>query len=1456
MNRRVPWLAGLLLGALLLVPGRASTVRISEFMAVNWRAVPDAATNFPDWIEIQNLEPERSRTVTNLAGWYLTDDRNDLRKWSFPSTNIPRYGYLVVFASGRQTPVHNGQLHASFKLSGNGEYLALVEPDGVTIATEFAPRFPQQYRDVSYGISSLPGEPLAYFTAPTPGAPNTAGRVPNGPRITDVAHSPPQPGATEDLHVTARVHHPVSGVATVMLHVITQFGNPTNRVMHDDGLHGDGAAGDGVYGATIPHQAYSPNHLIRYAITARGADDTLARLPEFEDPADFFGTVCFDPALPTVPPVLHWFAESNAWKNVFVNAANWYTWTQNPHAWGKAYLFYDGVFYAGCRVRKKGSSTINSTLNKYKVRMPPNHPFRYDPAQPPVEEFNIHRFVGDPSYIREPLACDAMRAAGVPTYHAHHIRFRQDGTNQTALFVEQQDATYLARHGFDPEGALYKADPNKGFEPEKCSDLSLDWEIPAIAGLYNKESRNWEDQADLDLLRTNLNRAAGSEDLRRYLLDHINLPQVINQMAVATVIGHGDRTEKNYYVYHDNDGTREWSMFPWDFDTYIFLSGNTRGSVEYVVTGKADVRSLFFGDHGNWVNYRSHSWLHWDYGNSVHTGAYTNSYNRLYDRILRTPATREMYLRRLRSVTDLLLGPTAPGYLESRIDHFAAVPLPGVNAHNLKTYAAVRRAQLYTGSGGFTEYTNIPAAQAVSPTIGFGALDHTPASGNRNHEFIELINTNAVAVDLSGWSLRDGVAFTFQPGTVIPARTNLYVSPRVAAFREREVSPRGGEGHFVQGPYQGQLSAAGETVALYDAGSNLISAITYPGAPLPVYDGPLRVTEIMYRPPNGEAEFIEIHNTGDTPADLTGLRFTEGVTFDFGLSAITNLPPGGYALAVRNLNVFHAVYAHAATLPIAGQYTGNLNNSGEQVTLYDTQAGARVFAAEYRSSRGWPVAPDGAGHSLVPRVLDNQTDGRLNYGGHWRASAFIGGSPGGPDPEPQAELLLNEFMAHTDYDDPERPEYDSNDWIELFHTRPQSMVLNDWFLSDRASDPRRWEIPAGTVIGPNGRLRFDEVSGFNTPVGTGFGIDKAGGFLYLSHLPGGGADRVVDSVRYKGQENDVTLGRHPDGGAHWHTLTPTPDAPNAVPAPQVVVAAFMYHPAPTATHPADNTNDEYIALYNPTPAPVPLWTAAGPWRLDGGVDYTFPSNTTLAAGAMMYLTGFDPVDDAARAAFHAAHGFTEGDLVLIGPYNRKLSNQGERIALERPQAGDGPDDPVSWVIMDEVIYFDDVPWPPEADGTGLALLRQAVAGSGNDPANWAVTPPALPDANENGLIDAWEIYYFGGTNMPGGGPHEDWDENGVSNWEEFVAGTDPTDPHDVFAVALDAASVRFFARAAAPELGGLARYYALEWLAALTSTNWAPVPGYERLHGTDQPVVYPRPPEAPPRFYRGRVWLE
>jgi hypothetical protein len=133
--------------ALSLVPVLGAPY-ISEILASNDKGLKDETGSREDWIEIRNPDA----TPIDLKGWYLSDSSNNRTKWRFPAVIIPANGHLLVFASNKNLAVPGQPLHTNFALSAGGEYLGLTQPDGVTTVSEFAPSFPQQYADISYGI--------------------------------------------------------------------------------------------------------------------------------------------------------------------------------------------------------------------------------------------------------------------------------------------------------------------------------------------------------------------------------------------------------------------------------------------------------------------------------------------------------------------------------------------------------------------------------------------------------------------------------------------------------------------------------------------------------------------------------------------------------------------------------------------------------------------------------------------------------------------------------------------------------------------------------------------------------------------------------------------------------------------------------------------------------------------------------------------------------------------------------------------------------------------------------------------------------------------------------------------------------------------------------------------------------------------------------------------------------
>jgi hypothetical protein len=154
---------------------------ISEFMAANETVLTDGHGNYSDWVEIWN----QGDSPAHLGGWRLTDSASNPSKFLFPDMTLAAGQRLVVMCSNKSgstgASTHTdplGYLHTNFALSAGGEYLALIRPDG-TKSTEFAPSFPPQSDDLSYGIERESDDLVGATTqarhvVPTNGAYDTA----------------------------------------------------------------------------------------------------------------------------------------------------------------------------------------------------------------------------------------------------------------------------------------------------------------------------------------------------------------------------------------------------------------------------------------------------------------------------------------------------------------------------------------------------------------------------------------------------------------------------------------------------------------------------------------------------------------------------------------------------------------------------------------------------------------------------------------------------------------------------------------------------------------------------------------------------------------------------------------------------------------------------------------------------------------------------------------------------------------------------------------------------------------------------------------------------------------------------------------------------------------------------------------------------------------------------------
>ncbi|MFP6865411.1 MAG: lamin tail domain-containing protein, partial [Roseibacillus sp.] len=172
------------------------------------------------------------------------------------------------------------------------------------------------------------------------------------------------------------------------------------------------------------------------------------------------------------------------------------------------------------------------------------------------------------------------------------------------------------------------------------------------------------------------------------------------------------------------------------------------------------------------------------------------------------------------------------------------------------------------------------------------------------------------------------------------------------------------------------------------------------------------VSELHYNPTGTAAdtfpdkddyEFIELLNLSTTnTVELTGVHFTNGITFTFTGSNVPQLLPGGRVVVVKKLAAFIERYPAVSLSLVAGEFTGSLENSGERITLLDaTDASIKDFV--YDDQFPWPGSPDGDGYSLVLNCDTANPDHNLAV--NWRSHAMLHGNPGGPDGESWADFV-------------------------------------------------------------------------------------------------------------------------------------------------------------------------------------------------------------------------------------------------------------------------------------------------------------------------------------------------------------------------------------------------------------------------------------------------------------------
>ena len=865
-----------------------------------------------------------------------------------------------------------------------------------------------------------------YLVTPTPGAVNSGAKSNLGPFVTNVTRNPGRPLGTAEsrpLTITATVLpslRPLAGTDPVQLKFRVMYAAEQSVTMFDNGVAPDGTANDNIYSAEIATNTLGAGQMLRWRIVATDNTGITGAAPEFSDPTDneqYFGTVAIDPSIQSNLPVLYWFIQTPS---------------QADNATGtRCSIFYKapgddeeiGRFYDNVEVNIHGQSSSGFAKKSYDFDFNEDNRFEWNAAQDRVKDINLLTNWGDKTKTHNALTHEVAAAVGSAAHWCYQVRVQQvtatNAANPGAHFfsiadmMEDGDDDWLERIGRDPEGALYKAYNS----------------LNASSGL-EKKTRRHEGKSDADALIAGLNPGSPLATRRAFAYDNLDLPQCVSYFVAMALTSSQDHGHKNYYVYRDTRGTGEWSIFPWDTDLSWGRNWTDAGAYFTDTIYTNNVLNMYpgYNDGGQVVQNKG-------------------AMNRLYTIIFDSPEFRTMYLRRLRTTTDNYFA--VPGLLEGRIDAMTdamdppTIALSDADRDRTKwgtwgnnggftvggevlryhigilknNYLAGRRAWLNSANaklfftGGGSEAVPVSQSATAADSITIETVEFNPATGSQGHEYFVLRNSGTEAVDVSGWQITGAVTLTLKPGTVLPAGGgvtqhvgDLFVAKNPLSFRQGAAVDGGRQFCFVQGPYDGQLSARGETIELRNPAGALLKTRTWTPAPTAMQNQ-LRLTELNYAPSaptatesaalpgvvESDFEYLELMNIGTTPVDLGGANFDSGITFTFP-SGYT-LAAGARCLVVANRAAFQLRYGAASDSQIAGVFGGNLDNNGEPLQIVDN-VGENIL--DFRYDDDWFPPSNEGGRSLVVRSAapDWQT---YDLPATWALSGNVNGSPGSGD---------------------------------------------------------------------------------------------------------------------------------------------------------------------------------------------------------------------------------------------------------------------------------------------------------------------------------------------------------------------------------------------------------------------------------------------------------------------------
>jgi hypothetical protein len=916
--------------------GTGPTPVISEFMADNGGSLKLTDGTEPDWIEIHNP----SASPVSLAGWRLTDQADNLSRWTFPAgVQLAPGAYLVVYASGEDRLDAEGNYHTNFALLAAGEFLALVRPDG-TIHQEFAPFFPPQKSDFSYGLAP-DGESSGYFATATPGATN--GSVYQG-FVEDATFS-----HTRGFHEES-----------FQLVVTTATPGATLVYSTDGSTPGSGSA-----------QILAPDPLTPPVLSLDITSTTIVRVL-----AEKQGFIS-----PKTETHTYLFLDQ-----VIANPAMATSITQNP-LWGPQ--MRDALLEIPTI-----SLVTQQEIPTEPIASPPEIPVSIEMIFPDGKpgfqmEAGVERFGGEYSNYEK----SALRVSFKAIYGPKRLKFNlfSDTPYGGDTAVESFDQILLRNGSHDSLfGAQYPHSRGVYFRNRYFFDRQIEMGHLSMRGKFVHVYLNGTyyghfhlmerptadfmathqggEEEDYDIMkgRSGIFVAQGEATAWNHLVANINNYQIVQDyMDIDNYI---DYMLLNFYGGNDHDwyphhnwiaGRKrqpgsKFQFFMWDNDFLIRRGGNsTTGSTANTIDngGPGDLLSSLLQNPEFKLRMADRAQKHFFNGGVLTTESVQADITELAQRISRTiiPETA-----RWGTTAEVLYTPDSFQTYVNWIVNINAVSRTGVVINQMKAAGIFPNlaAPVFSQHGGIT-------------TPGYA---------------LQITSNNAAI-----YYTTDGSDPRLPGGAINPAATLFPGNPPLTLTTTTTVRARCITGNV--------WSALNEATFLIDP---------------PADSGNLVISEIHYHPSDVQgalAEYVELLNISNLTIRLAGVGFTQGIGFSFGES--DTLGPGQRAVLVADPTAFTAAFG--SEIPIAGTFTGRLDNSGERLTLSDTE-GAIIQTLRFRDVAPWPVEADGDGYSMVLVAPATAPDHEMPE--NWRASVGFGGSPGDSDTIPFTGNAATDLLSY------------------------------------------------------------------------------------------------------------------------------------------------------------------------------------------------------------------------------------------------------------------------------------------------------------------------------------------------------------------------------------------------------------------------------------------------------------